>query len=326
MELIFVNRKMNVLKIYFQSSALRQSLAKRFIPSNREWHSLSSVMSVFIFPDKISCLLETHYVQSFYMKTVLSIAGSDPSGGAGIQADLKTFCAYKVYGMAAITALTSQNTVGVDDVYPVPSACLIKQLDAIHEDLRIDAIKIGMLGTMENVGVISRFLEDAELNNVVLDPVLISTSGWTLLEEDAIRFLKESLFKRCTLVTPNLAEATILTGIKVRDVSSMKEAAKALFIDTGIKNVLIKGGHLEGKAIDILFDGAKFEVYDAPRVHKVAHGTGCTMSAAIAAGLARGFDIKEAVAKAKDYVLKGIKSSFDDIGKGSPPLNHFVHL
>ncbi len=261
-----------------------------------------------------------------HMKTVLSIAGSDPSGGAGIQADLKTFCAYKVYGMAAITALTSQNTVGVDDVYPVPSAFLIKQLKAIYEDIRIDAVKIGMLGTMENVAAISQFLEDTKISNVVLDPVLISTSGWTLLEEDAIRLLKEALFPHCTIVTPNLMEASILTGIKVTDVNSMKEAATDIFNKTGVQNVLIKGGHLEGKATDILFDGKKFETYEAPRVPKPAHGTGCTLSAAIAAGLARGFDLKTSVSKAKDYVLKGIKNGFDDIGKGSPPLNHFTPI
>lgn len=260
------------------------------------------------------------------MKTVLSIAGSDPSGGAGIQADIKTFCAYKVYGMAAITALTAQNTVGVDEVFPVPAAFLVKQLKAIYEDIRIDAVKIGMLGTVENVAAVSQFLEDTKITNVVIDPVLTSSSGWSLLEEDAINLLKETLFNLCTVVTPNLMEAAILTGIKATDVNSMKEAAAALFSKTGVKNVLIKGGHLEGKAIDILFDGMKFETYEAPKVPKPAHGTGCTLSAAIAAGLARGFELKESVSKAKGYVLSGIKSGFDDIGKGNMPLNHFVPI
>lgn len=260
------------------------------------------------------------------MKTVLSIAGSDPSGGAGIQADLKTFCAYKVYGMAAITALTAQNTVGVDEVYPVPSAFLIKQLKLIYEDIRIDAIKIGMLATVENVIAVSQFIEETRVPIIVLDPVLTSTSGWSLLDEDAIKLLKETLFSLCTLVTPNIMEASILTGIKVTDVNSMKEAATALFLKTGAKNVLVKGGHLEGKAIDILFDGAKFETYEAARVQKLSHGTGCTLSAAIAAGLAKGTDMKTAVSQAKGYVLSGIKSGFDDIGKGNPPLNHFVPI
>ncbi len=260
------------------------------------------------------------------MKTVLSIAGSDPSGGAGIQADLKTFCAYKVYGMAVIASLTSQNTAGVQDVYHVPSAFLVKQLKAIYEDIRIDAVKIGMLGTLENVIAVSQFIEETKVPNVVLDPVLISGSGRPLLEEDAVQILKDTLLNLCTIVTPNLMEASVLTGMKVTDVSSMKEAATALFMKTGAKNVLIKGGHLEGKAIDILFDGTKFETYEAPKVLKNTHGTGCTLSAAIAAGLARGFELKEAVSKAKGYVLSGIKSGFDDIGKGSHPLNHFVPI
>lgn len=260
------------------------------------------------------------------MKTVLSIAGSDPSGGAGIQADLKTFCAYKVYGMAAITALTAQNTMGVDEVFPVPSSFLVKQLKAIYEDIRIDAVKIGMLATVENVIAVSQFIEETNVTNVILDPVLMSTSGWTLLEEDAINLFKETLFNRCTLVTPNIMEASILTGIKVTDINSMKDAATELFLKTGAKNVLVKGGHLEGKATDILFDGTKFETYEASKVQKLVHGTGCTLSSAIAAGLAKGADMKTAVAQAKGYVLSGIKSGFDDIGKGDPPLNHFVPI
>lgn len=260
------------------------------------------------------------------MKTVLSIAGSDPSGGAGIQADLKTFCAYKVYGMAAITALTSQNTVGVDDVQPVSAAFLMKQLKAIYEDIRIDAVKIGMLGTLENVIAVSQFLEETKIDNVVIDPVLASTSGWTLLEDEAIKLLKEALFPNCAIVTPNLMEASILTGIKVNDVSSMKDAAAELVERTKVQNVLIKGGHLEGKATDIFFDGKKYETFEAPKVQKTAHGTGCALSSAIAAGLARGFDMRTSVEKAKEFVLKGIKSGFDDIGKGNPPLNHFVPI
>ncbi|OGP12523.1 MAG: bifunctional hydroxymethylpyrimidine kinase/phosphomethylpyrimidine kinase [Deltaproteobacteria bacterium GWA2_47_9] len=260
------------------------------------------------------------------MKTVLSIAGSDPSGGAGIQADLKTFCAFKVYGMAAITSLTAQNTIGVQDVYHVPSAFLVKQLKSIHEDIRIDAIKIGMLGTLENVLAVSQFIEETKVANIVLDPVLISGSGEPLLEEDAVQILKDTLINLCTIITPNLIEASILSGMKVTDISSMKEAATELFSKTGAKSVLIKGGHLEGKAVDILFDGMKFETYEAPKVQKSTHGTGCTLSSAIAAGLARGFELKEAVSKGKGYVLNGIKSGFDDIGKGNHPLNHFVPI
>lgn len=260
------------------------------------------------------------------MKTVLSIAGSDPSGGAGIQADIKTFCAYKVYGMAAITSLTVQNTAGVQDVFHVPSPFLINQLKAIHQDIRIDAVKIGMLDTLENVLAVSQFIEEANLSNVVLDPIFISTSGRSLLNEDAIHLLKETLLSFCTLVTPNLMEASILTGINIVDVNSMKDAATTLFTKTGVKNVLIKGGHLEGKAIDVLFDGMKFETFEATKVPRATHGTGCTLSAAIAAGLASEFDMRTSVAKAKEYVLKAIKSGFDDIGKGSVPLNHFVPI
>lgn len=260
------------------------------------------------------------------MKTVLSIAGSDPSGGAGIQADLKTLCAYQVYGMAVITSLTAQNTVGVQDVFHVPSAFLVKQLKAIYEDIRIDAVKIGMLGTLENVIAVSQFIEETKVPNVVLDPVLISGSGSPLLEEGGIQILKDTLINLCTLVTPNLAEASILTGMKVTDVTSMKEAAAALFMKMGAKNILIKGGHLEGKAVDVLFGGAEFETYEAPKVLKSTHGTGCTLSAAIVAGLAQGLEIKMAVSKAKEYVLNGIKSGFEDIGKGSMPLNHFVPI
>lgn len=273
-----------------------------------------------------SCLQPGDCVESETMKAVLSIAGSDPSGGAGIQADLKTFCAFNVYGMAAITSLTAQNTVGVRDVFYVPSSFLAKQLEAICEDIRIDAVKIGMLGISDNIITVSRFIEEAKVPNVVLDPVLTSGSGRPLLEENAVQILKDTLFNLCTIVTPNLAEASILTGIKITDVNLMKDAAVSLVNETGIKNVLIKGGHLTGKAVDVFFDGIKFETYEAPKLQKPTHGTGCTLSSAIAAGLAMGFEINTSISKAKEYVLNAIKSDFEDIGKGIHPLNHFAPI
>jgi hydroxymethylpyrimidine/phosphomethylpyrimidine kinase len=252
---------------------------------------------------------------------VLSIAGSDPSGGAGIQADLKTFSSLKVYGMAVITALTAQNTVGVSDVMEVPAGFVAAQLDSVFVDIQPVAIKTGMLATAAIVELVADRVGKHRIDNLVVDPVLVSSSGKTLLASDALDVLKTKLLPLAAIVTPNLHEAAALTGLEVRDVSGMEVAARRLH-ESGAASVLVKGGHLEGAAaVDVFFDGKTIQHFRSSRVvTRDLHGTGCVLSAAIAAYLARGHSVEDAAKQGKSFVTKAIEKSLR-LGQGSGPVN-----
>lgn len=253
----------------------------------------------------------------------LTIAGSDPSGGAGIQADLKTFLAFRVYGAAVITSLTVQDTVGVRDRADADTALVIAQLDVVQRDLPVAAAKTGLLGTRELVEALVAHLAAHPLPHLVVDPVLVATSGDALTAGDTVTALRERLLPVATLVTPNLAEAAALTGRRVDDVAGMRDAARAL-ADAGARAVLVKGGHLAAAPRDVLLaDGALHEL-DGTRVGPASsHGTGCTLSAAITAGLARSDDLPTAVRRAKRYVERALAAAAP-LGHGSRPLDHRV--
>lgn len=258
------------------------------------------------------------------MRRALTIAGSDSGGGAGIQADLKTFTAFQVYGMSVITAVTAQNTMGVQYIHPMPPEFVVAQLQSVLSDIGADTVKTGMLATREIVELVSQVLDEFQIKKVVVDPVMIAHTGTRLLEEGALESIRDLLLPLAKVVTPNIGEASVLCGERVEDVPGMREAAKRIR-EMGPEYVLIKGGHLAGpRAIDIFYDGIRFEVKDNPRVPtNNTHGAGCTLSAAIAAGLAKGQDVKEAVEIAHRYTFTAIRSSFA-LGKGRGPVNHFV--
>lgn len=255
------------------------------------------------------------------MKKVLTIAGSDPSGGAGVQADLKTICAHKLYGMAVITAMTAQNTQGVYGVEEASPGFLAKQLDAVFSDIFPDSIKIGMLSSAPLIEVVAERLKHYGAKNIVLDPVMISTSGQRLLDESAFNALTKKLIPLASLITPNVLEAEALSGEKITDEASIKRIGKTLYERYGVA-VLIKGGHIDGKeAIDYLYDGS-FYHYALKRVDNPNnHGTGCTLSTAIACALAKGESLERSVKKAKDYLYGALLAGLD-LGKGVGPLNH----
>lgn len=254
----------------------------------------------------------------------LSIAGSDSGGGAGIQADLKTFHAFGVFGTTAVTAITAQNTRGVTAVHAVPPGTVRAQIDAVVEDLRPAGVKTGMLATRELVGVVAAAISDHRLDNYVLDPVMVATSGDRLLDADAEASISELLLPLATLVTPNLDEAAILAGMPVRTEAEMREAAERL-VDRGARAVLLKGGHLEaGEVVDLLYAGGVARTWRRPKLETTStHGTGCTLSAAIAAGLAHGRPLDDAVDDALDFVARAIRDA-PGLGSGNGPLNHFV--
>ena len=256
------------------------------------------------------------------VKTALTVGGSDPSGAAGIQADLKVFAAYGIHGMSVITALTSQNTCGVSDVMTVSGQVVESQLRAVYEDIPVDSLKIGMLSSWENITLLSEFISEVDAKNVVLDPIIRSSSGSMLINEDALDALVKFLLPQVDLVTPNIDEASFLAGMEITGLHEMKEAAK-IIAGLGPGNVLVKGGHLEGRAIDILFDGAHFEMFDGARIPGGDfRGTGCALSSAIAAGLALGLELKQSVAKGKAFVAESIKAGFSGLGEGMGILNH----
>ncbi|MGB9975447.1 bifunctional hydroxymethylpyrimidine kinase/phosphomethylpyrimidine kinase [Thermovenabulum sp.] len=258
------------------------------------------------------------------MKLALTIAGSDSGGGAGIQADLKTFFSHGVYGMSVITSVTAQNTLGVLGVQNISEDMVYLQMKAVFEDLFPDAVKIGMVSTKEIIEAISEGLEEYKPEKIILDPVMISKSGHRLLEKDAIKTLIEKLVPKALIITPNREEAEVIAERKIKNIEEMKKAAKDI-AKLGCRTVLIKGGHLEGnKAIDILYLGEEnFVFFEEEKINtKNTHGTGCTFSAAICANLAKGMDIKKAVAYAKLYITRAIKTS-GNIGRGWGPVNHF---
>lgn len=259
------------------------------------------------------------------MKTALTIAGSDSSGGAGIQADLKTFSALEVYGMSVITAVTAQNTCGVRAIADIPTDVIQAQIEAIYEDIPVDALKIGMLSRSEIISTVANTLKKVEATNIVLDPVMVSKSGNHLLQKEAISSLTEQLFPLATVITPNLPEAEAVLKQTIETEADMKEACIELK-KLGAANVLLKGGHLEGNPTDFLYDGETFHVFNQERIHTAnTHGTGCTLSSAIAAYLAKGFSLVEAVAGAKTYITGAIKHSFK-LGHGHGPTHHFYKL
>ena len=253
------------------------------------------------------------------MKTALTIAGSDSSGGAGIQADLKTFLANGVYGMSAITALTAQNTLGVRSVLNSTPKFLSEQLDAIFEDIFPDAIKIGMVSSAKLIEIIAERLKFYGARNIVVDPVMVATSGAKLIDEDAIQTLKAKLFPLATILTPNIPELEVISAD-----NDMERAAQKIFAEYGCA-VLAKGGHGHNDANDYLFDGAGQWFYGKKIDTTNTHGTGCTLSSAIAANLAKNFDLKTSVGRAKSY-LTGALSTDLNLGKGSGPLNHGFNL
>jgi hydroxymethylpyrimidine/phosphomethylpyrimidine kinase len=253
----------------------------------------------------------------------LTIAGSDSGGGAGIQADLKTFHAFGVFGTSAITAVTAQNTLGVTAVHPVPLAVVTAQIDAVVTDLRPAAVKTGMLATSDLVATVADALRRHGLDRYVLDPVMVATSGDRLLDPEAESLLARELLPLATVVTPNLHEARILTGIDIRSLADMRRAADAL-LELGARAALVKGGHLEGDAVDLLWDGYGERVWRKPRIEtRHTHGTGCTLSAALAAGLARGVPVPAAAEQAVRWVARAIATA-PGRGEGHGPVNHFA--
>ena len=256
------------------------------------------------------------------MRKVLTIAGSDSCGGAGIQADLKTFAALGTYGMSVITAVTAQNTQGVFAVQEIAPEMVAKQISCLYEDIVIDAVKIGMVSNREIIKTIARKLKEYQAQNIVVDPVMISKSGYDLLHPEAKQELIQTLLPVADVVTPNLYEAQEILGKEITTVEEMERAARDIAA-LGPKNVLVKGGHLRGNAVDVLYDGESFIHYDQERIATTnTHGTGCTYSSAIAACLARGLSLKEAVQGAKEYITGAIINSFS-IGKGVGPTHHF---
>ncbi len=258
---------------------------------------------------------------------MLTIAGSDPSGGAGIQADLKTATALGVYGASVITALTAQNTLGVTGIHLVPPEFVAAQYVSVVSDLDVRAVKIGMLGTAAIVETIAAMLVERPVPAVVLDPVMIATSGDRLLAPDAEDAIRRLLVPLATVVTPNVPEATALTGVEIDSVDALVEAGKVL-VDMGAGAAVVKGGHLGGAtSVDVLVTaGGGVDRFEAPRIAtENTHGTGCTLSAAIASQLVRGLDLAEAVEAAKDYVRRALESAVDRrVGAGRGPVDHLV--
>jgi hydroxymethylpyrimidine/phosphomethylpyrimidine kinase len=258
--------------------------------------------------------------------TAMTIAGSDSGGGAGIQADLKTFTALGVFGTSAITALTAQNTRGVSGVHNVPPTFVAQQIDMVAQDIGVDAAKTGMLSTTAIIEAVADAIERNRIQKLVVDPVMIAKSGDPLLRPSARQALVKRLLPLAYIVTPNIPEAEVLSGRKITTHKDIEEAARRIH-SLGPRYVLMKGGHLKSvKAVDYLFDGKSFRTYSAKWIAtKNTHGTGCTFSAAIAAYLAKKYDLPEAVDHAKQYVTKAIQRSFN-LGHGHGPLNHFWRL
>ena len=259
------------------------------------------------------------------MKTALTIAGSDSSGGAGIQADIKTMTANGVYAMSAITALTAQNTTGVYGILEVTPEFLANQLDCIFTDIRPDAVKTGMVSSSALIEVIAQKLTQYKAKNLVIDPVMVATSGAKLISDEAIETLKGKLLGLATLITPNIPEAQVLSGMDIRTAEDMERAAKAIYEAYGCA-VLCKGGHQLNDANDLLYSKEGARCYHGRRIaNPNTHGTGCTLSSAIASNLAKGYDLETAVRRAKAYI-SGALAAMLDLGHGSGPMNHAFAL
>lgn len=259
------------------------------------------------------------------MRVALTIAGSDSGGGAGIQADLKTFQMLGVFGTSAVTAVTAQNTLGVRGVYPIPPEGVAAQIDAVLEDLGADAAKTGMLVHAELIAVVAERVRYHRLDRLVVDPVMVAKGGTRLLEPDAERALRDLLLPLAFVVTPNAPEAEALTGLRVTDRRSQERAAEMLVRELGARAAVVKGGHLDGPPVDVLFDGREWTYLEGERIAtRHTHGTGCTFSAALAAELAKGRPLDEAVRTAKAFVTAAVRRA-PGIGGGHGPINHWAY-
>lgn len=259
------------------------------------------------------------------MKTALTIAGSDSCGGAGIQADIKTMTMNGVYAMSAVTALTAQNTMGVSAIYETTPEFLKQQIDTVFEDIFPDAVKIGMVSSSDLIDTIAERLKFYKAKNVVVDPVMVATSGSALIKNDAVSALSDKLFPIAEVITPNIPEAEVLSGIKIENESDMKLAAEKIGKTSGCA-VLLKGGHNVNDANDLLYSNGEFEIFRGKRIDNPnTHGTGCTLSSAIASNLAKGYDLKKSVKLAKEY-LSGALSAMLNLGRGRGPMNHAFAL
>lgn len=255
----------------------------------------------------------------------MTIAGSDSGGGAGIQADLKTFAALGVYGASTLTAITAQNTVTVTAVHELPTDIIAAQIEAVITDIGVDAVKTGMLSSAGIVEAVAQELQRHGICNLVVDPVMVAKSGDALLRHEAIESLKSRLIPLAVLVTPNIPEAEALTGMTISTDEEMQEAARQI-IAMGARAVVVKGGHLSGPASDLLYDGNDFTRFTSERFNTInTHGTGCTFASAAAAGLAQGKSLWDAVAQAKDFVTEAIRNSYP-LGHGHGPVHHFYRF
>ena len=256
-------------------------------------------------------------------RIAMTIAGSDSGGGAGIQADLKTFGAMGVFGASTITAITAQNTLGVTAIHEIPAAIIEAQIDAVLTDIGADAVKTGMLSSSQIIQAVASKMSEHNVAKLVVDPVMVAKGGDRLLREDAVEALRGKLLPLATVITPNLPEAEVLSGLTIRSLEDAKEAAKRV-LNAGAATVVIKGGHLSGnESVDIFYNGTEFHELRAERIDtKNTHGTGCTFASAIAAGLAKDQPLLEAVTQAKEYVTNAIRGNLS-IGGGHGPLDHF---
>ncbi|SFP87146.1 bifunctional hydroxymethylpyrimidine kinase/phosphomethylpyrimidine kinase [Salibacterium halotolerans] len=254
--------------------------------------------------------------------SVLSIAGTDPSGGAGIHADLKTFQECRAYGMAVVTSVVAQNTEGVRNVWHLPVEALEEQIKAVLEDIEPRVVKTGMIATPAMIEKTADLLDGTNIP-LVIDPVMVATSGDSLMEDESTSLMKKRLFPLAEVVTPNMAETELLTGITIRSREDGEKAARVIVEDMGVTAAVVKGGHADGDAEDIIYYNGELDVVRAPRTEtKHTHGTGCTFSAAIAAYLARGEDVKGAIQKSKDFISHAISETLG-IGRGNGPVNHW---
>ena len=259
------------------------------------------------------------------MKKVLSIAGSDCSGGAGIQADLKTFSAYGVFGMSVIVSVVAENTSRVTAIQDITPDMIGRQIDAVFEDIGADAVKVGMLSSPECMDAVAAKLKQYKPENVVIDPVMYAKNGCPLMDLKAIDTLIDDMIPLADVLTPNIPEAEKITGMKILSFGDMEAAARRIYT-MGAKTGVVKGGHGVGDAVDVLFDGKQICHFGTTRINtKNTHGTGCTFSSAIAAGLAKGMSVREAVEKAKSYITTAIEHSLS-IGRGNGPIHHFYDL
>jgi hydroxymethylpyrimidine/phosphomethylpyrimidine kinase len=267
-------------------------------------------------------------MEVWLMKKVLSIAGSDCSGGAGIQADLKTFSAHGVFGMSVIVSVVAENTSRVIDIQNVTPDMIEKQIDAVFEDIEVDSVKVGMLSTPACMKAVAGKLRQYKPKNVVIDPVMYAKNGSPLMDPNATDVLVATIIPLADILTPNIPEAEKITGMTIENIAKMEAAARNIH-SMGCQNVLVKGGHAVDNtdvALDVLFDGEKFYSFEAPRIDtNNTHGTGCTYSSAIASNLALGLDIKSAVSAAKEYVTTAIHHA-PSVGKGHGPIHHFYDL